>query len=323
MFVDTIKRLLPHGLVQYVPRSLRDRLRGRHRAATSASYTALAALMDRYTTEALVNTDAQAFRRRIDEFLSLDDFAVEGYQDPSMQRDLSMRFHWGHDHDFGEFKLAGRMRDRHIALLTQFMDEFDALPLDLTGLRVLDIGCWTGGTSLLLHAMGAEVYAIEEVRKYADCAGYLADAFGLERLQVENLSLYDLGRDDLQDRFDIVLFAGVLYHVTDPVIALRHTFNVLKDGGTCLVETAAIPALRQSLEYEGPTLFAERDAKGKSRGGWNWFVPSTRTLARMMADVGYTDVRTRGLVAGRAFAVGKRQRHVDILRAGLSVRDVR
>ena len=28
---------------------------------------------------------------------------MEGYTDPAAQRDLSIQFHWGHDHDFGEF----------------------------------------------------------------------------------------------------------------------------------------------------------------------------------------------------------------------------
>ena len=57
------------------------------------------------------------------------------------------------------------MGDRHLVLLARYMDDFGAFPRDLSGKRVLDIGCWSGGTSLLFSALGAEVVAVEEVRK--------------------------------------------------------------------------------------------------------------------------------------------------------------
>ena len=92
--------------------------------------------------------------------------------------------------------------------------------------------------------MGAKVVAIEEVAKYVDCLKYIRDAFDLENLEPRRLSLYDLTADEFQDAFDIVLFAGVLYHLSDPVLGLRITFDALKPGGTVLLETAARCDLR-------------------------------------------------------------------------------
>src|SRR5207245_11440784 len=112
------------------------------------------------------------------------DAAGEGYADPARQRDLSVQFEWGHHHDFGTFSMAGLMQDRHIHVLAAFMTLFGIPGRDLTGKSVLDVGCWTGGTSLLLAAMGARVVAIEEVAKYAECTGYLRDAFGVAKLEV-------------------------------------------------------------------------------------------------------------------------------------------
>lgn len=289
------------------------------------SYSKLEVLMQRYQTPNLVNESPESFERNIRGLLSLEDYRMEGYRDPRRQRDLSIRFHWGHDHDFGTFMLPGRMGNRHLRLISVFIDSFHALPLSLVGKRVLDVGCWTGGTSLAFAAMGAEVVAIEEVKKYVDALTYLIDAFKVDNLEVRNLSLYECTTPEFQDQFDYVLFAGVLYHLTDPVLGLRIVFNSLKDGGRCLVETAAIPAKGPTLRYEGPTLLWGGDASQLTRSGWNWFLPSTTTLVNMMRDVGFENVRAprRITSADRQFAVANRVRHVDILRAGLSSPGIR
>jgi SAM-dependent methyltransferase len=283
-------------------------------------------LMLQYQMKDLRGTDAASFRSKLNEFLALRDFQMEGYADPDTQRDLSIQFHWGHDHDFGDFFLRGRMGKSHIAQIAAFIDLLHALPRRLDGKRVMDIGCWTGGTSLLLCAMGAYVVAVEEVKKYIDCLNYLKQAFGLERLEPINLSLFECTGPQFQDACDFVLFAGVLYHLADPVLGLRITFNCLKDGGTCLLSTAAIPGNRPLVFYEGPQVFGEGDKETLSRSGWNWFTPSIPALRQMMRDVGYKDIHTRKVRSDaglRAFAVGRRVQHVDITRAGLSQRYIR
>ena len=253
---------------------------GRAAAPHLSTYSRLELLMrERYTVEQLVNLDAGAFREGLNAFLQLDDAAMEGYTDPQRQRDLSVRFRWGHNHDFGTFALQGEMQNRHLWLLSSYIDQF-GLPESLDGQRVLDIGAWTGGTSLLLHAMGAEVVAIEEVRKYAEAIEYLAHAFSLTRLSVIQASLFDCHGSLFDDRFDYVLFAGVLYHVSDPILALRHTFNALRDGGTCLLETYAIAAEGAVLKYEGARVFGSGSASDRTRTGWNWFDPRPRRSRR-------------------------------------------
>ena len=43
----------------------------------------------------------------------------------------------------------------------------------------------------------------------------------------------------------------------------------------------------------------------------------------MMLDVGYKNVHVTNVAQSRAMAVGKRIKHQDMLRAGLSVKNVR
>jgi SAM-dependent methyltransferase len=293
------------------------------------SYGRTAALMSRYQTKDLVTATPAEFKQGIDRLLELDDAGMEGYvDDADSQRDLSIRFHWGHDHDFGDFFVPGRLGDRHVSLITALgSDWLDVLPADLEGKAVLDIGAWTGGTSLLLHAMGADVVAVEEVRKYADAMAYMRDAFALEGFDPQPLSLYELGGPAFDDRFDYVLFAGVLYHVTDPVLALRIVFNSLRDDGVCILESAVTRSSKMQLRYDGPRVAFDGEPAQRNRSGWNWFFPSPTVLRQMMLDVGFAEVMMTKVIESsglpRIIAVGRRREHRQMLRAGLSVRTIR
>ena len=280
-------------------------------------------MLDNYTVDDLRNVSADEFESYITGLPGRHDPAVEGYDDASHQRDLSVEFRWGHNHDFGRFYMHGLMRNRHVDILAAFMTEYGVPERDLRGKKVLDVGCWTGGTSLLLAAMGAEVLAVEEVRKYADCVKYLKHVFALDSLQVEARSLYGLDRKDLWDRFDIVLYSGVLYHVTDPVLSLRTVFNCLKDNGICLLETMACVGKGSYCQYLGARETLSRPRTGQPRSGWNWLVPSMEALHRMMADVGFSVRKATLHGNGRALALGVRTWHVDMLRAGLSNQFIR
>jgi 2-polyprenyl-3-methyl-5-hydroxy-6-metoxy-1,4-benzoquinol methylase len=285
-------------------------------------------MQQNYTVANLKNETPEDFQGHIMSLIGQKDASIEGYTDTTHQRDFSVQFEWGHNHDFGSFSLSGAMRDRHIEVLATFMKEYGVPERSLSGLRVLDIGCWTGGMSLLLTAMGAEVFAIEEVRKYADCVNYMKNAFGLDNLTVENRSLYSLDDEKFYDRFDLVLYSGVLYHVTDPVLSLRIIFNTLKDGGRCLLETMAVAGKGSFCDYYGAYDTLRRPADGKPRFGWSWFVPSLEAVTRMMTDVGF-DVRHATLHeaaragAHRVLAMGERKEHVNMLRAGLARPDIR
>jgi 2-polyprenyl-3-methyl-5-hydroxy-6-metoxy-1,4-benzoquinol methylase len=253
--------------------------------------------------------------------ISWDNAAMEWYQSSDQQRGRSVRFEWSEDHDFGDFEVKGMSQNRSTWLISMFMDKLPVLPRDLTGKRVLDIGCWTGGTSLILAQMGASVVAIEEVKKYVDCLEYLCESFGVSNLEPRNLSLYDLTGDEFQDAFDIVLFGGVLYHLSDPVLGARITFDTLRDHGTCLLETAVARSKDRILEYAG------KDEPGRGTGA-NWFFPAPNVVHAIMDEVGYRNIRsvlcpqTVG-PHDRMVAVGTKVGQVDMLRAGLSVHSIR
>ena len=277
-----------------------------------------------YSSQNLRGVDADVFHRHIQGLLGSDDSTKEGYLDPSKQRDLSIRFHWGHNHDFGDGNLyEGSMKWRHINILARFVCDY-GLPYDLSGKRVLDIGVWTGGTSLLLVAMGAEVLAIEEVTKYSDTVNYLAKSFGVQdRLRCIPKSLYDT-LPMFADHFDYAIFSGVIYHVSDPLLSLRLVFSALRNGGDVFLEANGFKSSGKVCRYQGPSIVHSGDRESLNRGGWNYFLPSRMCLDAWCRDAGFQDVRIGNIASGsRLVGVARRTQFDDFCRAGLSRPQVR
>ena len=94
----------------------------------------------------------------------------------------------------------------------------DALPADLSGKTVLDIGCNAGFYSIEMKRRGAErVVGIDFDDAYLAQARFAAEVCEAD-IELRRLSVYDVAK--LEERFDVVLFMGVLYHLRHPLLAL-------------------------------------------------------------------------------------------------------
>jgi tRNA (mo5U34)-methyltransferase len=94
----------------------------------------------------------------------------------------------------------------------------DTVPKSLKGRTVLDLGCNAGFYAMEMKRRGADrVLGLDSRDEYLAQARFAAE---VNELDVEfcNLSVYDLGK--LGERFDLVIFMGVLYHLRHPLLAL-------------------------------------------------------------------------------------------------------
>src|SRR5256714_12312166 len=93
-----------------------------------------------------------------------------------------------------------------------------AIPADLHGKTVLDIGCNAGFYSIEMKRRGADrVVGIDFDDAYLAQARFAAEVHELE-IEFRQLSVYDVSQ--LREKFDVVLFMGVLYHLRHPLLAL-------------------------------------------------------------------------------------------------------
>jgi tRNA (mo5U34)-methyltransferase len=92
------------------------------------------------------------------------------------------------------------------------------VPASLKGKTVLDIGCNAGFYAMEMKRRGAErVLGLDSRDEYLAQARFAAEVSGLD-VEFRNLSVYDVGK--LGEKFDLVIFMGVLYHLRHPLLAL-------------------------------------------------------------------------------------------------------
>ncbi len=170
------------------------------------------------------------------------------------------------------------------------------IPADLRGQRVLDIGCNAGFYSFELARRGADVLAIDIDAHYLRQARWAARRFDLqERIQFQQASVYDLARST--ERFDIVWFLGVLYHLRHPLLALdilrEVTANLLvlqtmTMPGEAVIDPPEALSLDQRSEltrYGWPCMaFIEREL---AEDPTNWWAPNHACVEAMVRSAGF------------------------------------
>jgi tRNA (mo5U34)-methyltransferase len=171
-----------------------------------------------------------------------------------------------------------------------------ALPPDLTGWTALDVGCNAGFYSFELARRGARVTAIDADEHYLRQAAWARRRFGFDdAVELRRLSVYDLARSG--ERFDLVLFLGVLYHLRYPLLALDLLAE--KAGRVLVVQTLTMPRDEQGdppadLPFEErarlagaewPRMaFVERRLAGDPT---NWWVPDAACVEAMLRSSGF------------------------------------
>jgi 2-polyprenyl-3-methyl-5-hydroxy-6-metoxy-1,4-benzoquinol methylase len=95
-----------------------------------------------------------------------------------------------------------------------FLDAYE-LPVDMTGLTVIDVGTATGFFALECAKRGAKVTAIDVLADSPVSA--LAKALGL-KVRFKQKNIYSLGNIGV---FDLVICGSLLMHLPDPVGAIR------------------------------------------------------------------------------------------------------
>jgi tRNA (mo5U34)-methyltransferase len=157
-----------------------------------------------------------------------------------------------------------------------------ALPADLTGKSVLDVGAWDGYFSFEAERRGAcRVLAIDKLAGWhaeVGTAGFeLAKELLGSSVEFRVMDVMDL--DQLDEQFDVILFLGVYYHLADPARALRLLHDRLRAGGELVVEGAVLAGKEPEL-VTLPPVADERDYEAVT-------YPTVPWLGRCLREVGF------------------------------------
>jgi tRNA (mo5U34)-methyltransferase len=171
-----------------------------------------------------------------------------------------------------------------------------ALPADLTGKTVLDIGCNAGFYSVEMKRRGAaRVLGIDTDETYLAQARFAAEVSGLS-LEFRRMDVYQVA--DLKERFDLVLFMGVLYHLRHPLLALdllhEHVVKDVLVAQSLLRGSQEVDALKNDYPFWETEIF---DSPGYpvmhfvenrySHDPTNWWIPNRACMEAMLRSAGF------------------------------------
>lgn len=152
---------------------------------------------------------------------------------------------------------------------------------DLSGRRVLDVGCGSGYHCWRMLGAGAtEVIGIDPTPLF------VVQFWALQKyLQQDGAWVLPVGIEQVPAKlaaFDTVFSMGVLYHRRSPMDHLQELKDALRPGGQLVLETLVIEG------GPGDTLVPE----GRyARMGNVWFLPSCDTLLGWLRKMGFRDAR--------------------------------
>ena len=172
----------------------------------------------------------------------------------------------------------------------------EALPQDLSGCSVLDIGCNAGFYSQAMKRRNASrVLGIDTDDHYLAQARFAAEVEGLD-IEFRRMSIWQIA--ELREKFDLVLFMGVFYHLRHPLLALdlihEHVardlmvFQSLERGSREVLKPARDYDFNEPAPFNEPAFpkmhFIEHSY---SHDPTNWWIPNRACVEAMLRSSGF------------------------------------
>lgn len=169
-----------------------------------------------------------------------------------------------------------------------------AIPEDLSGAEVLDVGCNAGFYSLEMKKRGASrVLGIDVDDRYLRQAQFAAKTLNAQ-IELQKCSVYET--DQIPGQFDYVLFMGVFYHLRYPLYALDKLIKKVR--GKLVFQTMVrgsgdVQEWDEDYPFWNTQIFSERNfpamyfiEKSYSHDPTNWWIPNCAAVEAMLRSSG-------------------------------------
>src|SRR5689334_18768375 len=171
------------------------------------------------------------------------------------------------------------------------------IPDRLDGKSVLDIGCNAGFYAMEMKRRGADrVLGLDTDDEYLEQAKFAAHVNEL-KIEFRKLSAYDVRQ--LGEKFDLVIFMGVLYHLRHPLLALdlihEHVardlllFQSMQRGDSQVDPIAKNYDFWTTDQFDSPGYPRLHFIEHKyADDPTNWWVPNRACVEAMLRSAGFT-----------------------------------
>jgi len=137
------------------------------------------------------------------------------------------------------------IHDTRWRMLERCLDE--RLPGERADLSVLDMASHQGWFAVQTARLGfGRVLGIDARASHVEDSSLIQRIYGLEQLEFRQDDVHRLSADD-PGVFDVVLMLGLLYHLENPVGALRTCRELCR--GLCVIETQVVPGISGFVDY--------------------------------------------------------------------------
>lgn len=222
-------------------------------------------------------------------------------------KDKVAAMQWFHAIDFGDFGSSGRHRkgSPQNASLYGTFEIMSSMKLD--GATVLDLGAVDGIVAFGAKRLGASMVVAADThdrnsfRLAREILGYSED----DIRYIPGIQVKDLTERFEPKSFDLVICAGILYHMLHPMQAFTECRKVLGDDGYLILETVFEDGRDEAiLIFNG--------VEHKLNEPYSYFVPTRSALIGMANLAGFSVIATRVLTSPRRItlllkAVGRDQ----------------
>lgn len=171
------------------------------------------------------------------------------------------------------------------------------IPADLRGKTVLDIGCNGGFYAIEMKRRGAaRVVAIDSDLRYLEQARFAAEVSEVD-IEFRQMDVYQIA--ELGEKFDLVLFMGVLYHLRHPLLALdllyEHAVKSTLVFQSLLRGSSTIAQVEQNHPFTDKDVF-DRDGypvmyfveRCYADDPTNWWIPNRACVEAMLRSAGFS-----------------------------------
>jgi tRNA (mo5U34)-methyltransferase len=171
-----------------------------------------------------------------------------------------------------------------------------AIPQDLRGMSVLEVGCNAGFYAFEMKKRRAKrVVGIDTDPHYLQQAEFIRNRLNLD-VEFRQLSVYKV--EELQEQFDLVLFLGVLYHLRYPLLALdllrRHVTRGLLVAQSMLRGSSQAGALKEDYSFWETKVFLRAEfpklhfvENRYASDPTNWWIPNRACFEAMLRAAGF------------------------------------
>ena len=114
-------------------------------------------------------------------------------------------------------------------------------------LTALDLASHQGWFAVNMARSGfSRVQGIDARASHVEDSSLIADVYGLDNLSFRQGDIHSLDAETT-GQFDVVLMLGLLYHLENPVGALRTCRELCRN--TCVIETQIVPGMSGYVDY--------------------------------------------------------------------------